>query len=129
MIDHDGAGTAACFRHQDIGFGPKRGMDLDLIHLDKLGPGLLGHFHCGDVLRQRAEGGGEATAEVVLRDGTTPVAGAPKFVFTASATARVVLRDEFLDGTFFRGSDRVPRRALVPTMMAVSAASVTLSTM
>ena len=65
-----------------------------------------------------AEGGGEATAEVVLRDGTTPVAGAPKFVFTVSATARVVLRDEFLDGTFFRGSDRVSRRPIVPTMMA-----------
>jgi lipid A 3-O-deacylase len=64
-----------------------------------------------------AEGGGEARAEVVLGEGAA-AADAPRLTFTTGATLRLVLRDEFLDGTFFRGSDRVPRRALVPTMMA-----------
>jgi lipid A 3-O-deacylase len=62
-----------------------------------------------------AEGGGEATAEVALGSQAN-AADAPRLTFTTGASVRLVLRDEFLDGTFFRGSDRVPRRLLVPTV-------------
>ena len=44
-IDHDRAGPAARLRHQDIGVGAKRRMDLDLIHVDELGSGLLRKQH------------------------------------------------------------------------------------
>lgn len=62
-----------------------------------------------------AEGGGQASAEVVL-GGQANAADAPRLTFTTGASVRLVLRDEFLDGTFFRGSDHVARRPLVPTV-------------
>ena len=44
-IDHDRTGAAARLRHQNIGTGAKRGMDLDLIHVHEFGPGLLRQQH------------------------------------------------------------------------------------
>jgi len=73
----------------------------------------------GTILTELSAGGG-ATAEFVFGHDAR-AKSAPRIAVSAGAKARLVARDEFLDGTFFRSSDRVPKRAFVPEERAAIA--------
>jgi hypothetical protein len=65
----------------------------------------------GTIVTEATVGGG-ASADIILFG--TSGAGSPlRLLLAANARARVVLRDEFLDGTIFRTSESVPKEPFV----------------